>query len=159
LVNNPQQRPKGLISGLASIQNRNSSRMYKLTQHGEDGLIDFFTFDRTKRFDIRQHIFEETQYSNINSATYAVVAGLDINKILSVIYGSEENGNRLQYQLTLVRSKDQTLTNMNLTPQAASQDYILYLSRISLNELSKVSGKLGYIQTNGIYMVGRHNNK
>lgn len=153
LTNDPmrQQKSRGIISGLASIEKRASQRMFRLTQHGEEGLIDFFSFDRNKKFDMNQFIFEESQNSNINSGVFAVVTNLDINKLLAAIYGSEENGERLQYQLTTVRAAEQ---NPYLPP--ASMNWILYVNRLSVKELNKMANKMGIIQTNGIYMVGRH---
>lgn len=144
---NRTDRPKGIIAGLTSLEKRRSQQIYTLTDHGYEGLINFFP----KGTKLNKHIFEEQQNSNINSGVYAVVVGLDINRILSTIYGEKENGEYLQYQLSPVRP----LAQINPNNPSAAMDWILSIQRISMDELDRIGSKVGLVQTSGIPMVGR----
>jgi len=151
LISDVKKPSNSLFANLVSIEKRTSQRLYQITPHGREGLVDFLNVPNGKEPDWSKHLFEEMQNSNINSGVYAVVTNLDINKILSTIYGKEENGEYLQYLLTPVRPLGQN--NMQAT---ASTDWLLQLQRIALKELERVSRKVGIIQNGGIPMIGRH---
>lgn len=146
-----------IINTLNSLERRNTSRMYNLTDDGYEGLIDFFTLPKGK--DRKEHlnpfIKEVNQNANINNGVFAVVTGLDINKILAAIYGNTENGEYVQYQLTPIRP----LGQINPMSPNAAMDWILSIQRIGMKELNKVTRKVGLVQNNGIPMVTRRDLK
>lgn len=148
--NQRHQQKSGLIAGLTSIERRSSQKIYTMTQHGREGLVDFLSIPRGKQPDWKQFISEEMQNSNINAGIYALVSGIDIIKILATIYGEKEDGDYLQYQLTPIRPLSQN------NAIGAALDWILSIQRLGMKELNSISRKVGIVQSGGIPMVGRH---
>lgn len=143
------------------VQLRDGDRYY-LTEDGKDALKELLTpraynGSKVNWGSIVQDIVDRTAstyYMPSNQIPqYTRVSFIDIKRLCSLIYGRKmENGDQMDYQVTIASPLSQMNYSMNGMPVGAS-NYVLSITRASLKEVTKMYEKLGYSTMMGTNIV------
>lgn len=139
------------LDRLKRVSTRNFSRTFELTDDTKDLLEEFMNIRPNQKVNWANRnnvteVSQQTSYSNAANKISVKVTGLDLQKILRKIYGSKINGNKVDYQLTVVTPIGQMV--------GSYANYLMTLSRLDCSKLEELCTSAGMMPVhNSIPMV------
>lgn len=145
-----------LIDRLNSIDSRfRDSKAFKMTQEAAELLHEFYQAGGKLKADPKDYernklVGEVTETRGYNRFIMDSVIGIDINRVITKIYGSKnESGESVEYMVTPVRP----IGNVSLGNSAQSMNWILSIARVSKPQIDKISSELGLLVSGGTIPV------
>jgi len=129
------------VDRITAFNNRTSNKLYSLSEETKQILSEFMAVRKDQKINWNQHVFEQAEATYNANIVYLKVCGIDIVKILKKIYGGKIDGDRCDYNITLMRP-----TGMN--------NYLISIQQLDTKEVEKLALSVGIIQTgNSIAMI------
>ena len=129
------------VDRITAFNNRTSNKLYALSEETKQILSEFMAVRKDQKINWNQHVFEQAEATYNANIVYVKVTNIDIVKILKKIYGGKIDGDRCDYNITLMRP-----TGMN--------NYLISIQQLDTKEVEKLALSVGIIQTgNSIAMI------
>jgi len=140
--NNRGVRPS-IANRISSFNARNRNKTLELSQDLKDVLSDFIPTGRKNNVNWNQHVTEVTTQSTIGYTIYIQVTGFDINRILKVLYGGQdEDGSRIDYNIQVLRPIGQI-------NYSANQDYLVSILKVNNKAVEELTKDVGMMPSVG----------
>lgn len=145
-------RAASIVDRLNSIDSRfRSSKSFELTQEAAELLHEFFAGNsrlkmEPKDYEKNKLVTEVTEQQGYNRFILCAVIGLDINRVVSKLYGQKNAaGDSVEYMVSPVRP----LGNIALTNTTQAMNWIISIARVSKPQIDKISSELGLLASGG----------
>lgn len=136
-----QNRVGSAVDKITAFNNRTSNKLYSLSEETKQILSEFINIKKNQKINWNQLVFEQAEQAYNATIVYVKVCGIDIVRILKKIYGGKVDGDRRDYNITLMRP-----TGLN--------NYLISIQQLDTKEVEKLAQSVGIIQTgNSIAMI------
>lgn len=149
-------RSSSIIERLNGIDSRfRSSEAFEITQDACELLHQFYANNGKLKMEPADYkrnklVTEVTEVQNYNRFILDVVVGIDINKLVSILYGRKNSaGESVDYMVSPVRP----IGNVALANSTSSMNWILSIARVSKPQIDKISAELGLLTSGGTIPV------
>lgn len=129
------------VDRIAAFNNRTANKLYMLSEETKQILSEFVITRKNQQINWNQLVFEQAEQAWNANIVYVKVCGIDIVKILKKIYGGKVDGDRRDYNVTLMRP-------------VGLNNYLISIQQLDTKEVEKLAQSVGIIQTgNSIAMI------
>lgn len=149
------KRNNNALDRITSFNMRTSTKQYDATQEFKEMMEEFMSmsaFGGGKKINWNNLIVERVENGNqqfYNTYNILVeVKGLDILKILRKIYGKNVDGNRVDYNINLVKP-------MGNNVMGPGTNYMINIQQLNTSEVEKLANKVGMIPSVGTIPIVR----
>lgn len=130
---------------LQAIHNRSiSAQKFEMTEYGKEIMEDFiFPNAGNGKYNWNQLSFEVAESTMTGYAVYLKIVGLNLNKIISTIYGKGSDETRFEYDVQIIR------------PLPMGQNYLISIQQLNCADVEELCREFGMQQQIGTIQMIR----
>lgn len=137
-----QDRTNTALERISSLNLRLSANKFELTKDAKEILSEFYWIRNNGKVNWKQVVSEVKSQDYNGYSVHLKVTGLDINRILRKIYGSKVDGNRVDYQLSIIRAVSSDMSG-------TLQNYLISIQQLDIKEVESLAREVGAIPVHG----------
>ncbi len=130
------------IDRYEAFNSRTTNKMFTLTEETKQILSDFIVGKPGQKIDWNKHVFEQAEQVYNGNIVYVKVVGIDLYKILKTIYGGKIDGDRCDYNISVLRP-------------SGPNNHLICIQQLDTKEVEKLAQSVGLLQTVGSVMMVR----
>ena len=121
---------------------RNKNRTFKFSDEVYEILADLIPTGMKKQINWNALTSEISEQTYTGNNIYMTVTGIDVNKILGILYGTKDKGSHIEYNIQLIRPLNQSAT-------PTGTNYMIIIQRLNNEMVEGIAKIMGIMPSSG----------